>query len=85
VLDTGAVGAYPFFATVDVVNITAQEKLAVAHVTGQNTAGAATAPVNKELMGKWANTAAQITRVDVVNLGAGDFAVGSEVVVLGHD
>ncbi len=84
--DAGAVGAFPFFVTIDVVNILAQEKLLIGHSVGQNTAGVANFPVNKELMGKWVNTAAQITRVDVTNLvGAGDFAIGSEVVVLGHD
>jgi hypothetical protein len=83
--DAGAVVAYPFFVTIDAVNISAQEKILIGHSVGQNTAGAANYPVNKELMGKWANTSNQITRVDVINPGAGDFAVGSEAVVLGHD
>jgi hypothetical protein len=84
--DAGAVGAFPFFVEVDVVNIAAQEKILIGHAVGQNTAGVANFPVNKERMGKWANTSNQITRVDVVNpVGAGDFAVGSEVIVLAHD
>ena len=45
--------------------------------------GAGNAPQRKELSGKWANTAAQITRVDAVNGGSGDFAVGSKVTVFG--
>ena len=69
----------------DVINITAQEKLVVAELMGASTAGAGSTPVRRVLRGKWANTAAQITRVDLVNAGGGDLAIGSEVVVLGHN
>ena len=83
--DAGAVGSFPFFVTIDVVNISAWEKLLTGHSVGQNTAGVANFPVSKELVGKWVNTAAPITRVDLINPGSGDFAIGSEVIVLGHD
>lgn len=78
-------GQYPWFITCDVINISNQEKIAIMQVVGQNTAGAGNVPVRNEAVGKWANTSAQITRVDVVNTGTGDFAIGSEVVVLGHN
>ena len=84
-LDAGAPAAYPHFAVVEVVNILAQEKIAIGHTIGRGSTGGANTGTKREVMGKWANTSAQITRVDVVNTGAGDFAVGSEVVVLGHD
>jgi hypothetical protein len=83
--DSGAPGAYPFLVELEVVNVLAQEKLAIAHLIAQNTAGAGTAPARRDLVGKWANTATQITRVDVLNTGTGDCAIGSTVSVWGRD
>lgn len=73
------------FHVFEVVNITANEKLVKAFSASFGTAGAGNAPTRLEGAGKWANTAAQITRVDAVNTGTGDFATGSQVVVIGHD
>lgn len=77
--------ALPFFAVYQVLNITAQSKI----IAGKSAVGggsAATAPANRrELAGKWANSAVGISGVNVVNIAAGDFAVGSELIVLGHD
>jgi hypothetical protein len=69
-----------------VVNKASVEKLVQGSRRDPGTAGAANLPNRVEYLGKWANTADQITRVDVVNTaGAGDFAIGSEIIVLGHD
>lgn len=80
-----AAQGFPFWATLDVVNILANEKQLFGVVIGQNTAGAANVPGVREHFDKWANTAAQISRVDVINTGTGDYAIGSEVIVLGHN
>lgn len=69
----------------DIRNIAAQEKLLMGTTVEQGTAGAANTTSRAEIANKWANTANQITRIDVINTGTGDFAIGSEVVVLGHD
>lgn len=68
-----------------VTNTTANEKIIQFVATNTGTAGAGAAPDRLEGAGKWANTSTQITRVDVINGGAGDYAIGSEVVVLGHN
>lgn len=74
------------YATVNILNILAYEKMINAMITGQNGAGAGSQATVLSIDGKWANTAAAVNRVDVFNnAGAGDFAIGSEVVVLGHD
>lgn len=84
-VDPGASGAFPFFGELDVINILAQEKLVSGHCIGQSTAGAANAPTRSEIAHKWANTSAQITGFALINTGTGDYAAGSEVIVLGHN
>lgn len=70
---------------VEIVNILAQEKLDIGQTVAQNTAGVGNVVDKWESSGKWVNTAAQITRVDVINTAAGGYAAGSELIVLGHD
>lgn len=85
ILITSGPVSFPHFMMIDVMNYAASEKLAIVRNISQQTAGAGTAPDRQEIVGKWANTADQITRVDVTNPGTGDFAIGSEVIVLGAD
>lgn len=68
-----------------VLNISNQEKLFIAHGNIGSAAGAASAVTRREMAGKWANTSAQINSVRITNTGTGDYASGSEIVVLGHD
>lgn len=75
----------PVFGDLDIINISAQEKMMLGMASTQAAAGASTAPVRFEFSGKWANTSAQISRIDFTNLDAGDYAIGSEVIVLGHN
>lgn len=82
---TASAVAYPFFTIADVMNIAAQEKQVLMRAMSQGPATAANEPNRMELVGKWANTSAQITTITLTNTGTGDFASGSEVVVLGHN
>jgi len=80
----GSSTANSVFLHLEFLNVTAQEKIGFIDSI-QNSNGAGNAPVRTENVAKWANTSSQITRVDVLNTGTGDYAVGSEVVVLGHN
>lgn len=73
------------WAVADIVNIASQEKSVLTKSMSIGAAGAGTAPAARDTYGKWVNTSSQITQIDIVNLAAGDFAIGSEVVVLGHN
>lgn len=77
--------AEPSTADIIVTNITAQEKLVTGNSTSRGVAGAAAAPNKMDISGKWINTSVQISRVDILNTGSGDFAIGSELIVLGHN
>jgi hypothetical protein len=66
-------------------NVSSQEKLGILHYNYSGGAGAGTAPDRSEITGKWANTSAQINRVEYVNTNSGSFGTGTELVVLGYD
>jgi hypothetical protein len=84
-LDTGAAAAYPFHCIVEVENILATEKMCWLQSVGRGTVGGGNVTTMRTGSAKWANTLAQINRVDIINTGTGDYAIGSEVIVLGHD
>ncbi len=67
-----------------VTNKADKEKLWISHGI-DGTQGANQDPNSTEVVGKWANTSAQITTVNVYHSEGGDYAVGSECVVLGCD
>lgn len=77
-------GADAGFVTLDIINISNQNKSVILQEGGVGGAASA-APFSVELRGKWVNTSSQITRIDFINAQTGDFSAGSEVVVLGHD
>lgn len=81
----GGTGAYPQHVVGTVRNLAAEEKVQYWWGVNPNTDGAGNIPNRVEGVMKWANKVNQINRVDVINNGAGDFAIGSEVIVLGHD
>lgn len=77
---------FKFFATAEIINIATEEKLVRVHsVNNSGSAGAANQAVSRETVAKWVNTSSQVTRIDLINQSTGDFAAGTEVVVLGHD
>lgn len=80
---TDAASANMQYVVIDIVNVAAQNKLLIAQ--GMTDGGDGAAPSTRELVGQWEDSTNIISRIDLVNGGTGDFAVGSEVVVLGHN
>lgn len=78
--DTGNVSVVRMF----ILNRTSSEKFVYGSVS-LGPSGASNVPPRVELSGKWANTSVQITSISIVNSNTGDFASGSELVVLGKD
>lgn len=75
----------PKYSDVWISNIATEEKIFTSVSVARNSAGAASAPDKWEGVGKWANTSNQISSITLKNSGAGDYAIGSEVIVLGHN
>jgi hypothetical protein len=76
----------PQMGVIDIVNVAGQVKLGKwVQPTAVGGTSAATAPSYVDFWWKWVNATDAITQVDIFNSGAGDFTIGSEVVVLGHD
>lgn len=78
-------GSQPVFATADIVNISAQEKIMVLDMADAGTAGATNLPGRVFMSAKWAGTSSAITDISVVNSAGGTMAIGSEIIVLGHN
>ena len=71
------------YAVMDILNIAAYEKMVRFHSINQSTAGAGNTPQATEGVGKWENTSDQI--VKLVMTSSTNWAVGSEIIVLGTD
>jgi hypothetical protein len=84
-LGGSSAGAYPMFEVSYIANYSTKEKLLISHGVGQNTAGAGNAPNRRESVGKHAQTSNPVSAINKFNGGAGDYATGSECVVLGYD
>ena len=66
-------------------DIASEEKLVIGHFINQNTAGAGNAPLRREMVGKYDETASRITRIDIDNVGGGDFDTDSNLSAIGTD
>ena len=72
------------FADVNITNEASKEKLFISEGL-ESASGAGNAPERKEMVGKWANTSAQITTIKANNGGSGSYSEGSELIVWGSD
>ena len=81
----GTNGAEDHFVNMFIINKSDKEKLTTIEQLRASNAGAGNTPARKEVVGKWANTSSQITSVQAVNGGSGDFASGSRIQVFGAD
>jgi len=73
------------FSVSYIANRSANEKLVISHDAKPTAAGATSAPGRQETASKWANTSNAVSAVTLHNSESGDFASGSELVVLGWD
>jgi hypothetical protein len=77
--------SYPYNIVGEIVNYAGLEKIITFTTSFYNSAGAANLASFLSGMGKWANTSSQISSITVTNVSGGDFAIGSEIIVLGHN
>ena len=68
-----------------ITNLSTKEKLGIGHGVHSEGSGAGTAPVRREAVTKHAQTSNPISEIQIHNIHSGDFASGSECVVLGYD
>jgi len=75
------------YAVIGIINVADEEK-AILHHQVMTTAGAGNAPVRIETVGKWVNTSAQITDIELSSGafdGSGSFGIGTTMTVWGAD
>jgi len=74
----------PRFSTIFIINVSAQEKLMMGDASYQSTAGECATTSREEFAGKWTNTSAQITDIQL-ETSTGCFAAGSYLTVWGSN
>lgn len=82
---SASAGAWAHLVELNILNVSAEEKLVMGHAVGGNTAGDSAVNRRTDISGKWDNVAAQISAITISNGGTGDYNTGSEIVVLGHN
>lgn len=81
----GNVGNWPHYGSVEVIDVSTNEKAIVGHLVALGNTGGSNPTGSTETFGKWANSSSAISSVTIFNDSTGDYAIGSEVVVLGHN
>ncbi len=81
----GGATAQDLLVTAEIINRATREKMLIAHTVRQGAAGAGGNTSRREITGKWVNTSNAIATITATNVSTGDFAAGSELIVLGHD
>ena len=66
-----------------IYNRIGNDKLVIMQKVGRGTAGAGNAPNRIEQISKFVIQTAQITRIDIINTQAGEYMMGSRLVVIG--
>ncbi len=66
-------------------NLASRDKLLIQWLNSSVASGAAQEPSRQEQVAKWANTVDAVNTFNLLNGSSGDFASGTEVVVLGWD
>lgn len=77
--------AVRIFVDMEIINIATLEKLVYANTTTKTTAGDGATPNHRRTTSTFDNTSDQISKIVFNQTSTGDFAAGSEVIVLGHD
>lgn len=85
ILFRGATTSAPMQTVGYLYNIQNDEKVVQFTASCSGNTGSGNVPARVEGSGKWANTSDYVTRIDVLNVGTGDFAIGSQLIILGHD
>jgi len=78
------IGTTPSFSEFFIINKSDEEKLVMGNENSRGSSGAGTAPTRYEWVGKWANTSAQITNVNIISQ-TDNFPSGSFMKVWGAD
>jgi hypothetical protein len=68
----------------EIINVASNTKIGFGEIVA-GSALASSAPDSVDFTIKWVNAAAQINRVDILNIGSGDYGIGSELIILGHN
>ena len=78
-------GTANHFIVFDVTNMASQAKSVIGNAMNDGADAASTAPVRREISSKWHNKSDQISSIKLFNTAGGDFAIGTEIIILGHD